>query len=136
MDNAMYDIALRNKIRFASVKGLLTLEQLWDVPLRSRDEFDLDTVAKGVNRALKAMSEESFVATRRSLKQTFAETALELVKHVIAIKLDEEEKAGKRADRIKEREKLLDALEKKQDGKLDEMTEDDIKKRLGELDEE
>ena len=63
------------------------------MPLRSRDGFDLDTIAKGANRICKEVSEESFVATRTNPEQTLAEIRLDLVKHVIAVKLGEEEKA-------------------------------------------
>ena len=66
MDSAMYDQALRRKIRFQSPKGMLSLEQLWDVPLRGHGEFNLDTIAKEANRTLRMMSEESFVAARKT----------------------------------------------------------------------
>ena len=47
----IFEYAARSKIRFQSTKGELTVEQLWDVPLRSRDDFNLNAVAKaaGVN---------------------------------------------------------------------------------------
>jgi len=126
----MYDIALRQKLRFESSKGQLSLEMLWDVPLRSRNGFDLDAVAQAANREVKAVSEESFVRTRRSPKQSVAELRLDIVKHVIEVKLAEEEKAEQRADRAKRREKLMDALERKQDAALEGMDEDAIKKEL------
>jgi len=130
MNASMYDIALRQKLRFESSKGQLSLEMLWDVPLRSRNGFDLDAVAQAANREVKAVSEESFVRTRRSPKQSVAELRLDIVKHVIEVKLAEEEKAEQRADRAKRREKLMDALERKQDAALEGMDEDAIKKEL------
>jgi len=135
MDTAkMYEVALRNKLRFESPKGPLSLEHLWDVPLRSRTNFNLDTIARTASRDLKETSEESFVATRKSPKQTLAEVKLELVKHVIAVKLAEEEKAEKRADAVKRKEKLTEILERKQDAKFEEMDEAAIRKELAELD--
>lgn len=130
---SMFEYATRNKMRFASSKGELTVEQLWDVPLRSRDDFNLDTIAKGANKALKALSEESFVRTERTPDQYRAEMALEIVKHVIEVKLDEEAVAKRRADNRVEREKLLKILAEKQDGKLSELTERELQKRINAL---
>jgi hypothetical protein len=49
----IFEQATRRAIRFESAKGDLSVEQLWDLPLQSRNQFDLDTVAKTVNRQLK-----------------------------------------------------------------------------------
>ena len=35
----IFEYATRAKLRFASSRGDLTVEQLWDVPLRSTDGF-------------------------------------------------------------------------------------------------
>ena len=116
--NNMFEFAARFKLRFPSSRGELTAEQLWDIPLRSRDDFNLDTVAKAVNKALKTVSEESFVEVTKTTAHTRGEVALELVKYVIGTKLDEEMAAKKRADNKVEREKLLQILAEKQAGKL------------------
>jgi len=130
----MFETATRNKIRFTSARGELSVEQLWDVPLRSRDGFDLDAVAKGANKALKALTEESFVSSERTPAHAKAELTLEIVKHVIQVKLAEEETARKRADNRVEKEKLLAILAEKQAGKLSELSEREIQKRINALD--
>ena len=100
IDN-MFETATRSKLRFASSRGELSVEQLWDVPLRARtgDDFNLDAVAKAANKVLKGLTEESFVSTERTPAVARAETALELIKYVIATKLAEEKAAAKRAKR-------------------------------------
>jgi len=120
-------------MRFASQRGMLNLEQLWDVPLRSRDEFDLDAIAKSANRIRKEVGEESFVAARKTANQKDSEIRLELVKHVIAVKLEEEAQRAAVADRVKEKEKLTAILEKKQDAALEDLDEEAIKARIAEL---
>jgi hypothetical protein len=50
----LQEYAVRNKLRFSSSRGELTAEQLWDVPLRSKDGLDLNAVAQTANKALKA----------------------------------------------------------------------------------
>ena len=134
--NNIFEYATRNKLRFASIRGELTVEQLWDVPLRSRDDFNLNTVAKAVNKALKDISEESFVETTKTVAHTRLETAMEVVKYVIDMKLNEEKAAEKRATNKKEKEKLLNILAEKQDGKLSELSEKELKKKIAELDTE
>lgn len=98
--------------------------------LRSRDGFDLDNVAKTANRALKALSEESFVSTERTPAHVRTEATLEIVKHVISVKLAEEASAKRRAENRAERERLLRILAEKQEGQLSALTEKELQERL------
>lgn len=131
--NNIFEYATRNKLRFASPRGELTVEQLWDVPLRSGDDFNLNMIAKTTNKALKEISEESFVETKKTAKQIRLENALEVVKYVIDVKLAEEKAAETRAERKKEKEKLLEILAEKQAGKLSELSEKELQKRIAAL---
>jgi len=128
-----FGYATRYKLRFATTRGDINVEQLWDVPLRSRDDFNLNMVAKAISRALKDATEESFVEVRRTTFLTALETNLEIVKHIIEVKLKDEELVRKRADNRIEREKLLAILAEKQTGKLSALTEEEIKKRIESL---
>ena len=131
----IFEHATRCKIRFSSTKGELSIEQLWDVPLRSRDGFDLNAVAKAASKTLKEVSEESFVETTRTAAQERLELALDVVKHVIGVRLAEEEAAKRRAANRQEKEKLLGILAEKQDGKLSELSEKELQRRIAALDE-
>ncbi len=131
----IFEHATRTKLRFASVRGNLTIEDLWDVPLRSINDFNLDAIAKAANKALKELSEENFVESTKTPAHTRAEIALEVVKYVIETKLTEEETAKKRAENKLEREKLLSILAEKQAGKLSELSEKELQKRIAALDE-
>lgn len=133
--NNIFEYATRNKLRFTSIKGELSVEQLWDVPLRSRDDFNLNAVAKAANKAFKEISEESFVETAKTVEHTRREAALEVVKYVIDVKLAEEESAKKRAANKQEKEKLLGILAEKQAGKLSELSEKELQKRIAALEE-
>lgn len=132
--NSMFEVATRSKLRFASTKGDLSVEQLWDVPLRSRDDFNLDIIAKTANRSLKALTEESFVEKARSPAQTRLELTLELVVHVIETKKAEEKRAEERAANKLKKEKLLEILAEKQNGKLSELSEKELKAQINALD--
>lgn len=129
----IFEYAVRNKIRFVSTRGELSVEQLWDVPLRSRDGFDLDTVAKTANKVLKDLTEESFVRTEKTTATERAEVRLEIVKHIIQAKLAEEEAAKKRATNRAEKERLLQILAEKQAGALSALTEKELQERIASL---
>lgn len=129
----IFEQATRQKIRFPSIKGELTTEQLWELPLTSRTGFDLDSVAREVNRDLKETAEESFVATRANPARAQLELKLELVKHVIAVKITEAESREQAAARAQERQRLQEILNKKQDAALEGLSVEEIQKRLTEL---
>lgn len=133
MSDNLFIYAARNKLRFASIRGELSVEQLWDVPLRSRDDFNLNAIAKTANKAFKEISEESFVETKKTPEHTRRETALDVVKYVIDVKLSEEKAAETRTERKREKEQLLQILAEKQAGKLSELSEKELQKRIAAL---
>ena len=130
----LFEYATRNKIRFESVAGFITVEDLWDLKLTNgRSNMNLDSVAKSIARKLREMDEESFVEKSVNTGKRLLEIQLEIVKHIINVKITEAEEASKRLVRAQERKRLLIALDKKQEEKIDSMSEEDIEKRLKEL---
>lgn len=126
--------ASRLKLRFPSNKGELTTEQLWDLPLSSKTGFDLDSVARAVYSQMNAVAGPGFVAVRSNPLKDKLELSLEIVKHVIATKMAENEVANKRAAAKAERDRLTAILADKQDADLRSLSADEIKRRLIELD--
>lgn len=126
---SIFETATRKKIRFASNKGNLSVEQLWDVPLRSKNGFNLNEVAKAANREVQEIVEENFVG-RNTPGTTTSHLRLELVKHVIAAKIAEETVAEQRVKNKIERQKLLRLLGEKQDGALAELSEEELQRRI------
>ena len=126
----IFEQATRRAIRFESAKGDLSVEQLWDLPLQSRNQFDLDTVAKTVNRQLNDVTEESFVSVRENPAKETLSLKLELVKHIISVKLQEAEEARNRANKASEKEKLLRLLDEKQNEALRALTPEEIQELL------
>ena len=129
MTTNIFEYASCNKLRFASTRGDLSVEQLWDVPLRSTDGFNLNAVAKSTDKALQDVS-ESFVDTVKTAHHVRLETALEVVKRVIGAKLGEEEAAKTRAAKKVEKGKLLEILAEKQAGKLSDLSEKELQRRI------
>jgi hypothetical protein len=133
MSSNVFEYATRNKLRFPSPRGELTTEQLWDVPLRSRDEFNLNSIAKAASKAWKDASEENFVETTKTPEHTRREMTLEVVKHVIEAKLADEAADKKRAENKLEKERLLKILAEKQAGALSELSEQELQARIAAL---
>ncbi len=129
----IFELASRQKLRFPSTKGDLTTEQLWDLPLTSRTGCDLDSVAKVVNQYLKGVSEESFVAVKVSPAKAGHELRLEIVKHIIAVKLASADDAKKRSENAAERELLTGILHEKNNEALKALTPEEIQARLSKL---
>lgn len=122
--------AARLKLRFPSIKGLLSVEQLYDLPLTSKAGFDLDSVAKAINSDLRLASEDSFVNTKPNLAKDLNQLCLDLVKEVIADKIAENEANAKAVANRHEREKLLTVLEGKKDAALANLSEAELEERI------
>lgn len=128
----MFEKTAREKFRFPSVRGELTVENLFDLPLQAKSGFDLDSVAKELNAMLKQMGEESFVSTNTP-GRTLVEEKLEIVKHIIKTRLDENAAKQNAAKRASEIEKLESLLERKNDEALLSLTPEQIKEKLATL---
>lgn len=116
----MFEQASRQKLRFQSPQGALTVEDLWDLPLTStrQNTANLNNIAKAISRLLKAESEEDFVNPRSGANETL-QLSLDLVKHVIQVRQAENEAARLRAERTEKKAKLLELIERKQDQALE-----------------
>ena len=129
----MFEKATKQRLRFDTVKGLLSVEDLWELPLISRsNSADLDTVAKTVSKELKVTEEESFVKPV-TVSNTALNLKLEIVKHIIAVKLQEKENRENVAEKDRKKSRLLEIIDKKQDQELESKTVDELKKDLASL---
>jgi len=128
----MFEKASQMKLRFETKKGDLTTEELWDLPLTSKNGVSLDDIAKGINRSLRESSEESFVETPSKANSLLA-LKLDIVKHIIAKRLEATEEAKNAAAKKAEKEKLLTIKAAKQNKALEELSLEEIDKLLASL---
>ena len=128
----MFEKSSRLKLRFESVLGVLSSEDLWDLPLTSRNSASLDNIAKGINRRLKDSAEESFVV-EASKPNRVLKLKLDIVKRVIAIKVEENEAAKKAGELREKKQKILALIAKKKDEDLGEQSVEDLQKMLDEI---
>jgi hypothetical protein len=73
------------------------------------------------------------VSTETNPAKATLETKLEVVKHVIAIRLAEDQAAKAAAAKKLEKEKLLAVLDRKQDAVLENLTEAELLARINNL---
>lgn len=123
----IFEIASRRHFRFQSGKGLLTVEDLWSVPL-TQGAANLDDIAKQINRNIKAEADESFVKVRTVKSQATKdeEVKLEIVKHIIAVRLQEQEEKDQAAAKREQKAKLDALIERKREGALESMTLEEL----------
>ncbi len=130
----IFKFAAQKRMRFPSNRGDLTVEQLFQLKLKSENGFDLDTTAKAINDELKSMTEESFVEDESdNPRKEHLTVALSIVKDVIKTKQDENKAEREKTERMLKRHKLLDAISRKEDDALTGASLDELKKQLDEL---
>lgn len=123
----LFEKAAREKLRFSTAKGQLAVEDLYDLSLQS-----LDTIAKGVNKQLKDASEESFISKRSSTDKEL-ELKLEILKHVIKVKMDEADASKVRAEKRAKLERLKEIQAQKSGEAMNQLSQEEINKQIEEL---
>jgi hypothetical protein len=104
----MFEKAAQLKLRFESPKGLLTVEQLYDLSLDA-----LDSMARAVNTQLKAQVEGSFIPNKKNTTDNVLELKLALLKHIIVYKADKETAKKKAVEKRAQLEMLKDIQARK-----------------------
>lgn len=130
MSNTNNDIfvqAARKKLRFQSSKGQATVEDLFDLSLQS-----LDSIAVAVNDTLEKETQKSFIK-KRTTSSTDNTLRLDILKYVIETKQDEEDARKLRAENAAKKARLEELLLKKAEAKLENLSEEEIKKQLDAL---
>jgi hypothetical protein len=128
----IFEKAAKEKYRFDSCRGTLSVENLYDMRLQSRDGFDLDTIAKQLNAQLREAEQESFVSDPSPISDELKHK-FEIVIHIINVKKQENEKQKFIAAQRSEIEKLGGILSAKQDEELRSQSAAEIEARLAEL---
>lgn len=117
--------ATRLKLRFSTTVGVLSVEDLWDLPLESKNKVNLDSIAIALHRELKDTKDESFISKSRA--NPVLEMKLDIVKYIIEVKLQESEDKAKAKAKSEQRAKIADLIEEKQNESLRALSLDELK---------
>lgn len=123
----MFEKASRMKLRYQTNRGVISVEDLWDLSLES-----LDAIAISLNKKLKESQTESFIKTKTK-DTTELELKFNIVKHIIDVKLSEAEARKSAAEKRAKKQKLMDLIAKKQDAELEGKSVDELMKELAAL---
>ena len=89
----------------------------------------MDALAKSLNKQIKQDEEESFVVKKASVDATL-QLKFDIVKHVIDVRLEEQEVAKNKAVKKQQREKLMGLIAQKEDQAMQEKSLDELKELL------
>lgn len=123
--------ASKKKLRFNTNRGVLSVEQLWDLP---KDEIR-QLVIKSREAVKKSSgevndSELSFLDAPVKVKATDDELRFEILKDIYITKRSAEEKAQKKAEARANNKKILELIARKQDEALEKKSIKDLEKML------
>ena len=127
LDMDLFARATKNKYRYASDRGNLTTEQLWDLPV-----LVLDAMWKDIRKKIRSNSEESLLDIQSKADQELADKA-DVIKAVVEYKLSVAEKNKKAAETRARKERLMEVLAKKEDEELAGKSAEELKKMIADL---
>ena len=126
MEKNLFEIAVRNKFRFA-FRGMISVEDLWDLKLEQLDE-----VYKNLMTEMKKANEESLLKSKTK-DQTVLEMKVDIVKYIVNYKLKETETKEQEIKRKAQKQKILEILNEKEDQNLKNMSVEELKEMLNNI---
>lgn len=135
----IFEQASRDALRFATSRGFITVEDLWNLPLTTTgNKLSLDQVAQQTYAELEnarkqhvSFVEPAEISTSSEIRRL--ENALEVVKHIIAVKISVRDEHNSRMEREAKKRQLLEIIARKQDDALEQKTEDELIAMLNSL---
>lgn len=123
----LFEIASKQKLRFTTTKGLLSTEDLWDLPLTT-----LNDLAQFLNKQVKEAGEESFIEVKSSANEKL-DNMFEIVKHIIKVKLAERETLKVAKENANKKAQILELIHQKKNESLASMPVEELEKMLADL---
>ncbi|CAH9017056.1 putative coil containing protein [Vibrio phage 193E37-1] len=124
--------AVKSGLTFATERGRITPQDLWNLPLTGNNGFNLKTVSRELLKAVKVTQEEDLVTETNSVDAS-NQLRLEVIKFIIADKKEEKEINEKTLENKQKREQLLKLKAKKQGEAMEELSVEEIDAQLAAL---
>lgn len=127
----MFEKASRLKVRFESPKGLLSVEDLWDLPLTCSlgNKANLDDIAKALHRKLRDDDDVSFVHKDKKSDKV-EHLKFDIVKHIIDVRLAENQAREAQRANAEKKQRILEIIASKEDESLKGMDLEALKKMV------
>lgn len=117
--------ASKQKLRFNTNVGNLSVEQLWDLSLA-----DLDSLAVALDEEYEKSGDKSFLEERKSKKDTDLKLRFDITLDILQTKKAEQEKASKAQETKLHNQKILALIERKKEGQMEEMEIEELEALL------
>ena len=127
MEMNIFEKATKIKLRINSSKGVLSVEDLWDLPLTKLNE-----IAKGINKKIQEQGEVDFLGESGKADPKLVLT-LDIIKSIIKIRQQEAKDSENRAIKEAQRERLLKILARKEEESLNDLSKEELEKLLSNL---
>lgn len=128
----MFEIASRKKIRFDIPRGQVTVEDLWDLPLTSLRNPNLDDIARNLHKQLNNGENVSFVhGTNMSDSQI--QFKFDLVRHIIDTRLEENKLRSEEQNRATKKQALLAIMAERQADDIRNLPTEELQKMINDL---
>lgn len=129
----MFEKASRLKLRFETIRGLISTEDLWDLPLTSTNKVNLDDIAKALYKQLKEQTDVvSFVDDTQKADE-LTQLKFDIVKQVIGVKKAENAAAADARAKADKKQQILGLIAQKQNEQLSTSSIEDLQKMLTDL---
>lgn len=129
----MFEKASRLRLRFDSPKGLLSVEDIWQLPLTSATgKANLDDIAKGLNQQIQHQNVGSFVQETVAV-DAVVQLKFDIILHVIKVRLAENEIARMSAAKAEQKQKIMAIIAQKKDEQLSGMKLEELTAMLASL---
>ena len=127
----MYKIASRKKLRIQTNRGMLSVEQLWDLSKEDIGEL-AESIRKRINdqKGVTGDSELDFLKPSAQTEETIDELTFRILKDIYTTKQAEEDKAHRRAAARENNRKILELIAKKQDEALESKSVEELEAML------
>lgn len=122
----LFEVATRKQYRFP-FKGSATVEDLWQLSLTN-----LDSVFKTLNAEAKKVEEESLLKTKSAKDEELLDK-IEIVKHIVRVKLEEKEQRENAKKNKEMKQRLLEIKAKRADAALEKMTDEELEREIAKL---
>lgn len=116
---SIFEKASRQRLSFNTDRGLLSVDDLWDLPLTSATgKTSLDSIAVELDSMLRTTATVSFVNPGAPKDET-NQLRFDVVKRIIDVRLAERDEALQAKEKADKKQKLLGIIARKQDAELE-----------------
>ena len=128
----MFVKASRLKLRFESSRGLLSVEDLWTLPLSSNTKESLNGLAVALHKQLKDESEFSLETVDKKVNE-ITQLKFDIVKYIYDVRSEEAANALKAKINHEKKQEIMELIKRKENEELNSSSVDDLRKLLDTL---